>query len=102
VRCVDIAQPDVMWVGGLTELIRIGALAAAYGIPVVPHGSGAYSDHYVNNQPHTPRPDTQPSTRPSIAGRWPVQRNHGSLSPGRLSEVLTTLARHAAISFAGI
>jgi L-alanine-DL-glutamate epimerase-like enolase superfamily enzyme len=43
-----------MWVGGLTELIRIGAMAAAYDIPVVPHGSGAYSYHYVITQPHTP------------------------------------------------
>jgi L-rhamnonate dehydratase len=53
-RCVDIIQPDVMWVGGLTELMRIGAMAAAYDIPVVPHGSGAYSYHYVITQPHTP------------------------------------------------
>lgn len=52
-RAVDILQPDVMWVGGLTELMRIGAMAAAYDIPVVPHGSGAYSYHYVIGQPHT-------------------------------------------------
>ena len=42
-----------MWVGGLTELMRIGAMAAAYDIPIVPHGSGAYSYHYVVTQPHT-------------------------------------------------
>ena len=53
-RSVDILQPDVMWVGGLTELMRIGAMASAYDIPVVPHGSGAYSYHYVITQPHTP------------------------------------------------
>jgi len=53
-RCIDILQPDVMWAGGLTELIRIGAMAAAYDTPVVPHGSGAYSYHYVITQPHTP------------------------------------------------
>ena len=28
------------WCGGLTELRRIGALAAAYDIPVIPHGGG--------------------------------------------------------------
>ena len=50
-RAVDILQPDVMWVGGLTELLRIGAMAAAYDIPVVPHGSGAYSYHYLLAQP---------------------------------------------------
>jgi L-rhamnonate dehydratase len=41
-----------MWVGGLTELMRIGAMAAAYDIPVVPHGSGAYSYHYLITQPY--------------------------------------------------
>lgn len=53
-RAVDIIQPDVMWVGGLTELLRISAMAAAYDIPVVPHGSGAYSYHFVISQPHCP------------------------------------------------
>ena len=51
---MDILQPDVMWCGGLTELLRISALAAAYDIPVVPHGSGAYSYHFVITQPHCP------------------------------------------------
>ncbi len=53
-RSVDILQPDVMWCGGLTELLRISAMAAAYDIPVVPHGSGAYSYHFVISQPHCP------------------------------------------------
>jgi L-rhamnonate dehydratase len=35
-----IWQPDMNWCGGLTELRRIGALAAAYDIPVIPHGGG--------------------------------------------------------------
>lgn len=52
-RAVDILQPDVMWVGGLTELLRISAMAAAYDIPVVPHGSGDYSTHFVISQPHS-------------------------------------------------
>ena len=50
-RAVDIIQPDVMWLGGLTELIRVAALANAYDIPVVPHGSGAYSYHFCITQP---------------------------------------------------
>ncbi len=39
-RSVSIWQPDMNWCGGLTELRRIGALAAAYDIPVIPHGGG--------------------------------------------------------------
>ena len=35
---VDIAQPDVSMVGGLTELMRIAVLANARGKRVVPHG----------------------------------------------------------------
>lgn len=53
-RSIDILQPDVMWCGGLTELLRISAMAAAHDIPVVPHGSGAYSYHFVITQPHIP------------------------------------------------
>jgi L-rhamnonate dehydratase len=52
-RTIDILQPDVMWVGGLTELLRIAAHASAYDIPVVPHGSGPYSYHFIASQTGT-------------------------------------------------
>lgn len=39
-NAASIWQPDINWCGGLTELRRIGALAAAYDIPVIPHGGG--------------------------------------------------------------
>ncbi len=35
---VDIAQPDVTMVGGLTELKRVAALAKSLGKRIVPHG----------------------------------------------------------------
>lgn len=53
-RSVDILQSDVMWLGGMTELLKVSAIAAAYDIPVVPHGSGAYSSHFVITQTHSP------------------------------------------------
>jgi L-alanine-DL-glutamate epimerase-like enolase superfamily enzyme len=34
---VDVAQPDVGRVGGLTEAVRVATLAAARGKPIVPH-----------------------------------------------------------------
>jgi L-rhamnonate dehydratase len=49
-RTLDILQPDVMWVGGMTELLKIAAHASAYDIPVVPHGSGPYSYHFIASQ----------------------------------------------------
>jgi L-rhamnonate dehydratase len=53
-RDIDILQPDVMWLGGLTELLKVAAHAAAYDIPVVPHASGPYSYHFVASQPNAP------------------------------------------------
>ena len=53
-RHLDVLQPDVMWVGGLTELLRIAAHASAYDIPVVPHGSGPYAYHFVAAQAQAP------------------------------------------------
>lgn len=49
-RTLDIVQPDVMWVGGMTELLKIAAHASAYDIPVVPHGSGPYSYQFIASQ----------------------------------------------------
>jgi L-rhamnonate dehydratase len=50
-RTIDILQPDVMWVGGMTELLRIAAHASIYDTPVVPHGSGPYSYQFIASQP---------------------------------------------------
>ena len=36
---IHILQPDVHRVGGVTEFMRIGALADAWGLPVLPHTS---------------------------------------------------------------
>jgi L-rhamnonate dehydratase len=35
-----IWQPDVGWCGGMSELRKIGAMAEAYDIPVIPHNGG--------------------------------------------------------------
>lgn len=53
-RTLDVLQPDVMWVGGLTELLRISAHASAYDLPIIPHGSGPYSYHFIASQPGSP------------------------------------------------
>ena len=36
-----------MWVGGLTELLKVAATAASYDVPVGPHAAGPYSYHFV-------------------------------------------------------
>jgi L-rhamnonate dehydratase len=52
--CADIIQPDVGWCGGITELIKISALADAHGTMVVPHGSSVYSYHFVITRTNSP------------------------------------------------
>jgi len=52
-RLIDVLQPDVMWVGGLTETLRIAAHASTLDIPVIPHGSGPYSYHFIASQTST-------------------------------------------------
>ncbi len=52
--CADILQPDVNWCGGITELLKISALADAHGALVVPHGSSVYSYHFVVTRHNSP------------------------------------------------
>jgi L-rhamnonate dehydratase len=52
--CCDIVQPDVGWCGGMTELLRISALADAHGALVIPHGSSVYSYHFVATRHNSP------------------------------------------------
>src|SRR5260370_42195425 len=53
-ECCDILQPDVGWCGGLTELIKISALADAHKALVIPHGSSVYSYHFVLTRHNSP------------------------------------------------
>jgi L-rhamnonate dehydratase len=43
---VDIVQPDIHWCGGLTELLKIKAMASARNRLCVLHGSSVYSYHF--------------------------------------------------------
>jgi L-rhamnonate dehydratase len=53
-ECCDIIQPDVGWCGGITELLKISALADAKGKLVIPHGSSVYSYHFVITRHNSP------------------------------------------------
>jgi L-rhamnonate dehydratase len=53
-ECCDIIQPDVGWCGGITELMKIAALADSRGVAVVPHGSSVYSYHFVITRHNSP------------------------------------------------
>jgi L-rhamnonate dehydratase len=54
-KAVDILQPDIYRAGGLSELKKIAAMAGAYNLPVIPHGVGAPSYHFVISTSNAPR-----------------------------------------------
>ena len=37
---VDVVMPDLCWVGGVSETLKIAHLAGVYGLPVAPHNCG--------------------------------------------------------------
>jgi L-alanine-DL-glutamate epimerase-like enolase superfamily enzyme len=51
-EAVDVLQADPDWCGGISELVKICALASAYGRQVVPHGHSVYAAaHVIAAQP---------------------------------------------------
>jgi L-alanine-DL-glutamate epimerase-like enolase superfamily enzyme len=53
-RAVDILQPDVNRVGGITEARKIWAMAAAHNIPVIPHAGQMHNYHLVMSHLNSP------------------------------------------------
>ncbi len=51
---VDILQPDVHRCGGLTELLRIDALASAHNVPVIPHSGTNPHLHFIAASTNAP------------------------------------------------
>jgi L-rhamnonate dehydratase len=54
-KAVDVVQPDIYRAGGISELKKIAAYASVYGIPVIPHGIGAPTYHFVASTCNSPR-----------------------------------------------
>jgi L-rhamnonate dehydratase len=53
----DVLQPDIYWAGGISEMMKICALASAYDLPVIPHGhSVPASVHLIAAWPITTTP----------------------------------------------
>lgn len=67
-RCLDILQPDITWVGGLTETIRICHMAAAANMPVVLHGGGLnqWGLHLSAAMPNVPMVEFFVGTAPGV------------------------------------
>jgi L-alanine-DL-glutamate epimerase-like enolase superfamily enzyme len=69
---VNVAQPDVNRVGGLTVAQKVCALAEAAGVPVVPHAGQAHNYHLVASQPACPLAEYFPvSSEPEVGNEMP-------------------------------
>jgi L-rhamnonate dehydratase len=55
-KAVDILQPDMLWVGGLTACRRIAHMADVAGLTVILHGGGMYpyGQHLTYAMPNMP------------------------------------------------
>jgi L-rhamnonate dehydratase len=53
-KAVDILQPDIGRVGGITEARKIWSMAAAYELPVIPHTGKSFSYHLVISHMNSP------------------------------------------------
>jgi L-rhamnonate dehydratase len=55
-KCVDVVQPDINWVGGLTETLKIYNLAETSGIITIPHGgaNSPFGQHFALAMPESP------------------------------------------------
>ena len=64
-RCIDIAQPEVCGLGGITEYLKVSALAQANFIPIVNHVWGSAISIAVNIHLLTAQPDMPGGLFPS-------------------------------------
>ncbi|MGB3329374.1 MAG: enolase C-terminal domain-like protein [Thermomicrobiales bacterium] len=72
-RCCHVLQPDLAWVGGITEAKKIAAMASAWGIDVIPHAGGLHpwSLHFMYSTVNCPQAE------------WVVVGNAGEDDPIR-------------------
>ncbi len=88
-RAVDILQPDVNRVGGITEAIKICAMAEAEGLPVIPHSNEAHNLHVIfSRAAHVCPvveyfPDVEPDTGNELF--WKIYSGLPSAKDGELS-----------------
>eukprot|EP01052_Picozoa_sp_SAG31_P028802 SAG31_NODE_2810_length_5061_cov_12.226522_6_plen_309_part_00 len=66
--CVDVLQPDITWLGGITEARRVISMASAANLAVIPHGSSVFSYHVVAASQNCPMSEFVTPQLDSIVG----------------------------------
>lgn len=59
-HAVDILQPDVNRIGGITEAVKIWGMAAGFGLPVIPHAGQMHNYHLVMSHLNSPMAEYLP------------------------------------------
>jgi galactonate dehydratase len=89
-RCIDILQPDVSHSGGISQMLKIAALAEAHHVPLAPHCTNSLlglsaSLHAIAGVPlfliHEAYPDLTP--RGTVRMEWKADKEgYVALPPG--------------------
>ena len=65
---MDVVQPDIRWCGGLSEAVKIYAIAEAAGIASVPHtgASNPFGQHFALAMPELPMAEYWMGSDPGV------------------------------------
>ena len=70
-QAVDVLQPDIYWCGGISETLKIAALASTYDLPVIPHGHSVPATcHLIASQPPNLCPLLEYLVKWNIVHQW--------------------------------
>jgi L-rhamnonate dehydratase len=70
-EAVDVVQPDIYWCGGITETLKVCAIASTYDLPVVPHGHSTNATaHLIASQPASLCPILEYLIKWNVIHQW--------------------------------
>jgi L-rhamnonate dehydratase len=86
---VDVLQPDLYWCGGISEGLKICALASTYDLPVIPHGHSVPATcHLIAAQPPNLCPLLEYLVKWNVIHQWflktPVHPQRGEVALSQL------------------
>jgi L-alanine-DL-glutamate epimerase-like enolase superfamily enzyme len=83
---MHVYQPDTYWAGGISEMLKIAALASAHDVQLIPHGHSVPANvHFSFAQPVTLTPLVEYLLKWNVIHQWflarPVHPVHGRVTP---------------------
>jgi L-rhamnonate dehydratase len=84
-QALDVIQPDIYWCGGITETLKVCAIASTYDVPVIPHGHSTNATaHLIASQPASLCPLLEYLIKWNVIHQWflktPLQPVNGVVS----------------------